>query len=288
MPTVPAARMNDAQHSRELTLVDVFAEAPCEGNQLAVVRGAAGLAPARMQAIARELNFSETTFVVAEDGKRAEVRIFTPAEELPFAGHPTLGTAWVLARGRGAYTLGLGAGDVEVRFVDDVAWMTPPAATLGAPLARAVAAEIAGLGETDLDPAVDPALVRCGPAFALVPVRSPEALGRVRVASEALARHGLGAFPFTVCRGGYSADAHFAARMHFFDGTGIREDPATGSAASAFAAWLASRGEHGRFVLEQGFEIGRPSRLHLDVGAATAVGGKVQLVARGRLEIGDS
>jgi trans-2,3-dihydro-3-hydroxyanthranilate isomerase len=236
-----------------------------------------------MQVIARELNFSETTFVIAADDERARVRIFTPAEELPFAGHPTLGTAWVLAAGQGTYTLELAAGDVEVRLIDDLAWMTPPAVALGARVARDIAAAIVGLDEADLDPALEPRMIRCGPEFALVGVRSLEALRRVRVTSEMLARHALRSFPFAVCREAYSADADFAVRMHFFDGTGIREDPATGSAASAFAGWLASRGDTGRFVLEQGFEIGRPSRLYIDVGATNTVGGKVQLVARGDL-----
>ncbi len=267
----------------EFSIVDVFAEAPYHGNQLAVVRDAAALTTERMQAIARELNFSETTFVVEESNDRAKVRIFTPGEELPFAGHPTLGTAWVLAGGRGAYTLALGAGDVEVRFAEGIAWMTPPAATLGAPLSRGVAAEIVGLAEADLDPAIEPRTMRCGPEFTLVGVRSREALGRVEVVAETLARHGTKAFPFTVCSEPYTTDADFATRMHFFDGIGIREDPATGSASAAFAAYLADRGASGRFVLEQGFEVGRPSRIYLDIAATNAVGGKVRAVARGHL-----
>ena len=119
----------------DCTIVDVFAERPLAGNQLAVVRECAHLSTAAMQAIALETNFSETTFVTAERDGEADVRIFTPAQELPFAGHPTLGTAWVLGRERGDYTLCLEAGRVPVRFGDDgIAWLTAPAVEPGAVL----------------------------------------------------------------------------------------------------------------------------------------------------------
>jgi trans-2,3-dihydro-3-hydroxyanthranilate isomerase len=100
----------------ELTIVDVFAEQPLSGNQLAVVEGCADLIGDAMQDIAREMNFSETTFVIDQAEDRANVRIFTPAAELPFAGHPTLGTAWVLAGGKGRFILDLDAGAVPVEF----------------------------------------------------------------------------------------------------------------------------------------------------------------------------
>ena len=103
-----------------LTIVDVFAEQRLEGNQLAVVHDAAGLSDTEMQAIAREMNFSETTFVTSVSESFASVRIFTPAWELPFAGHPTLGTAWVLTDGVGEITLGLGVGHIPVAFQDDI------------------------------------------------------------------------------------------------------------------------------------------------------------------------
>ena len=117
------------------SIVDVFAERPLAGNQLAVVRDCAHLDSASMQAIAREMNFSETTFVLEEREGEARVRIFTPDRELPFAGHPTLGTSWVLGRDRGAYTLDLAARKrVPVTFeADGVVWMEPPAVDLGDP-----------------------------------------------------------------------------------------------------------------------------------------------------------
>ena len=108
------------------TIVDVFAESPLSGNQLAVVHGAGHLDAATMQAIALETNFSETTFVIEERSGEARVRIFTPTRELPFAGHPTLGTAWVLGRDLESYTLDLPAGRVQVTFeAGGVAWMQP-------------------------------------------------------------------------------------------------------------------------------------------------------------------
>jgi trans-2,3-dihydro-3-hydroxyanthranilate isomerase len=265
------------------SIVDVFAEGPYQGNPLAVVEDAGRLDAATMQAIAREMNLSETTFVTTRSADRAAVRIFTPHEELPFAGHPTLGTAWVLSRGERPFTLALGAGDVPVRFVDGIAWMTPPPSTVGEPLPTAVAAKLVGLRERDLDPALPPCVIRCGPPYSLIAVRSRAELARIRVDARAFRADGTDAYPFTVCRGGHSGDADFAARMHFFDGVGVREDPATGSASAAFAGYLRARGETGAFVLEQGFEIARPSRIYLRVGTDNAVGGRVRPVAEGNL-----
>jgi trans-2,3-dihydro-3-hydroxyanthranilate isomerase len=265
------------------SIVDVFAEAPFTGNPLAVFRDAARLDTATMQAIAREMNLSETTFVTAASEDRATVRIFTPHEELPFAGHPTLGTAWVLSGGARPITLALGAGDVPVRFAIGCAWMTPPAARLGGSVPARIAAEVVGLAESELDPSIGACYVTCGPKFLLVRVKTLSALKRVRVERDALNALEPGAYPFTVCRETYSPDADFAARMHFFDGSGMREDPATGSACAAFAASLKSYGVTGSFVVEQGFEIARPARIHLRVNTTNQIGGKVRLVAEGRL-----
>jgi trans-2,3-dihydro-3-hydroxyanthranilate isomerase len=265
------------------TIVDVFAEAPFGGNPLAVVGAAARLDTKAMQDIAREMNLSETTFVTAVAGDRATVRIFTPHEEMPFAGHPTLGTAWVLSGGKRPFTLALRAGDVPVRFADGVAWMTPPSATFGSGVPTGLAAEVIGLGEGNLDTSIAPCYVTCGPKFLLIGVKALAALKRVRVEREALGALSPGAYPFTVCRETYSQDADFAARMHFFDGAGMREDPATGSACAAFAAYLRSQGVAGKFIVEQGFEIARPARIYLRVGAPNEVGGRVRPVAEGRL-----
>ena len=268
----------------KLTIVDVFAESKYQGNQLAVVEEPAGLDDRDMQAIAREMNFSETTFVLERGDGRARVRIFTPGEELPFAGHPTLGTAWVLTRGDGDIVLDLAAGDVPVRFDGDgIAWLTPPEAVAGATLDPAQAAALLGLEPGDLDASLPPRVVRCGPTFPIVGVAGLAALRRVRVDLAVQQRLGIPGFPFAVCRGSYSADATFAARMQFFDGVAVREDPATGSANAAFASYLRDGGERGAFIVEQGFEIHRPSRIYLEVGDSLAVGGRVQSVAEGRL-----
>ena len=135
-----------------LYIVDVFAETRYAGNQLAVVRDCAGLSDDAMQMIAREMNFSETTFVVAESESRAKVRIFTPGNELPFAGHPTIGTAWVLGHQRASYVLELAVGDVEVRLdgAAGIAWMTPPKPMLGDRFPPDRAARLLGLVSTDL------------------------------------------------------------------------------------------------------------------------------------------
>jgi len=269
----------------DCTIVDVFAESSLSGNQLAVVRDAGHLDCATMQAIALETNFSETTFVTEELSGEARVRIFTPTRELPFAGHPTLGTAWVLGRGQDSYTLHLHAGRVHVTFeADGIAWMQPPPVEPGEVLSPQSAAALLGLSANDIDTSYPCRFATIGPCFALVGVKGLDALRRARVHSEVYddlaGDDEPGVFVFT--EGAYSDDAHFAARM--FHHRGLREDPATGSANTAFAAHLRSLGVRGRIVVEQGFEIGRPSRLYLDVADTIRVGGKVRPVLTGRFD----
>ena len=273
----------------ECTIVDVFAERPLAGNPLAVVRDCAHLSAKEMQAIAREMNFSETTFVVAESEDAADVRIFTPAEELPFAGHPTLGTAWVLAEGRGEYALRLPAGPVSVRFASDgIGWMDPPEPTLGEVLHHDEAAALAGVPASALDDARPQRRAQTGGlAFAFVGVRTLDVLDGVRVdpAVHARLQTGgpfLGVFVFAPEASDPEAD--FSARM-FFNAFGWREDPATGSANVAFGALLRATGNEGRVVVDQGIQMGRPSRLYLDVGDAIRLGGKVQPVMTGTFQL---
>lgn len=271
----------------DLTIVDVFAERRYAGNQLAVVEDAAGLRTEQMQDIAREMNFSETTFVLSRDEQRARVRIFTPEWELPFAGHPTLGTAWVLAEGVGSYTLDLDAGAVGVDFEAELGWMTPPPVKLGAEFDRQAAAELVGLDPGRLDPGFPVQLAEVGPTFILIGVADLDALRAARL-DEALHLRYLAdnvgvqcVFLFTT--ESYGPDADYAARM-FFNSGGPREDPATGSANSAFAAYLrALRGTGFEAIVDQGVEIKRPSRLYLRVRDTIQVGGKVQLAVRGEL-----
>lgn len=272
----------------DCAIVDVFAERSLAGNQLAVVRGCGHLDAAKMQAIAREMNFSETTFVVEERKREARVRIFTPERELPFAGHPTLGTAWVLGGNRGSYVLELDAGRVAVAFeANGMAWMRPPPVELGEMLPAATAAALLGLSAGEIHASHPSRFAQVGPCFALVGVRTLDALRRVRVDAQVHANltsagEFLGVFAFTDAA--YSNDADFAVRM-FFHAGGWREDPATGSANTAFAAHLRTLGINGRVVVEQGFEIARPSRLYLDIGDAIRVGGKVRLVLTGALHV---
>ncbi len=273
-----------------LTIVDVFAEAKYAGNQLAVVRDAASLDTTTMQAIARETNFSETTFVTEEHAGEATVRIFTPGEELPFAGHPTLGTAWVLGRDKPRFTLNLGVGPVTVTFDGDDApcWMAPPPAKLGAKLDPARAAAVLSLAVDALHPEWPARLVDLGPQFLFVPLRSLHDLKRARLDLEVAAvmlKEGVPARAiFLFAPEAYSADADYSARM-FFDANGQREDPATGSANSGLACYLREiLGNPFTAIVEQGFEIGRPSRLYLDVAMDHyRVGGKVRTVAEGKL-----
>ncbi len=281
--------MSSVARNFAVTIVDVFAERKLAGNQLAVVHDAATLSDEEMQAIALETNFSETTFVLSQQTGRASVRIFTPAWELPFAGHPTIGTAWVLTGGSGEITLDLPAGPVRVVIRDDIAWMTPPEVEFRGLVERDRAAQLAGLVPEDFSPDWPVELARVGPDFVLLPVNSLEALQRAKLNGDlhqALLAQGVGVqCVFLFCDQPYSADADFSARM-FFESGGIREDPATGSANTAFAAYLRKhRGNIGNVVVEQGMEINRPSRLYLFVEDSLQVGGKVQPVFCGELSL---
>ena len=270
----------------DCSIVDVFAERPLSGNQLAVIRGCGHLDTDTMQAVAREMNLSETAFVVEERPGEARVRIFTPSHELPFAGHPTLGTAWLLGRDRGLYTLDLAAGRVEVTFESDgVAWMRPPPVDLGERFPAETAAALLGLPEAEIESGYPCRFATVGPWFALVGVRTLDALRHARIEPEVYEELSNGDFlyVFVFTAEAYGADADFAARMFMVRES--REDPATGSAAAAFAAYLRSLGVTGNLVVEQGFEIDRPSRLYLEIGDAIRVGGKVRPVLTGTLRL---
>ena len=295
---------------RRFAIADVFTDQPFAGNQLAVVLDAGGLDGAAMQAIAREFNFSETTFVLPpERGGDVRVRIFTPGKEVPFAGHPTIGTALVLAeQGRVEHpadepvlVLEEAAGLVPVRLRWDggrfvFAELEAPEAPsfVPAPPAHQLAPVI-GLDPGDLVTTHGlPEGASTGLPFLIVELRDRVVLGRARFDGGAFERI-LGDTPhdhlYLVARdGGPGID--FQVRM-FAPGAGVAEDPATGSAAAAFGGWLSERGglgdgEH-RFVLAQGLEMGRPSRLEVTVVrsegalAAIRVGGGAVIVMEGTL-----
>lgn len=288
----------------EYFVVDVFTDAALQGNPLAVVMDTRGLEKEQMQAIAQEFNLSETTFVVRRDAavERAEgvrVRIFTTQEELNFAGHPTLGTASVLKLEapetvrENTVVLALNVGAVPVRFEGPRGTMTQRDPEFGAEMDPGEVARLAGLRLEDLEPRLRPQTVSTGTAFAIVVLRSAEALGRLRVKQDEATRYlrTLGARWFYVLAPSPDQNqghTQYRARMQFCGG----EDPATGSAAGCAISYLV---KHGAVVsdetihVRQGVEIGRASDLFLSAHTEGArvtnvrVGGSTVPVAKGQL-----
>ena len=265
-------------------LADVFTDRAYGGNQLAVLPEAEGLSDAQMQAIAREFNLSETTFVTPGHGPgRFRMRIFTPGAELPFAGHPIVGTAIALRHlGRAAeeVVLELKVGPVRVVLEDGRATFFRD----GAPEVRAArlpAAEIAALvGAGALAGA--PFEAGYGTAFTYIPLADRAAVAHARLrpdlwekAAPSLWGHGAYVYALTGAEGG---ETRVHARM-FAPGLGVGEDPATGSAAAGLVGSLAgpADGVH-RVAITQGVEMGRPS---LILGTATRAGGKVHAISIG-------
>ena len=283
-------------------IVDVFAEERYAGNPLAVVRGGARLETATLLAIARELNLSETTFVLHDTPRDGafDVRIFTPGKEMPYAGHPTLGTAFVirealLGGAADALCLRLGVGLVRVRFgADGLVWLTTPRATFGpAPDPAGVAAAL-GLPLDALDKSLPLEVATTGEHQLLVPLRDLAALRACRIDSTAYERlraAGVTGSLYPFALGARDPRNHVSVRL-FAPYAGVPEDPATGSAAGWLGAYLARHRVLGAgdfdVRVEQGHEIGRPSLLHVRArGAGDAleisVGGRVIPVARGEL-----
>jgi trans-2,3-dihydro-3-hydroxyanthranilate isomerase len=308
LPSSPVAP-STAHTAYDYALVDVFAERPLEGNQLAIFTDARGLNDAEMQSLARETNLSETTFIFprsseVERDRGVKVRIFTTEEELPFAGHPTLGTAswlyWNYSTLRGAETikLDLAVGSIPVRFASSqhgehgvFGTMRQNDPVFGPTQDRAVLAKTLGFAIDDIDPNLPIQTVTTGNPFCIVPLRSLEAARRVSVPQNSsvqmyLQQHNAKFFYF-ITRAAAESGAHWHARMKFYNG----EDPATGSAAGPAIAWLvrhkqAASGE--TILFEQGVEMRRPSRLHLSAQlfegkvSEVFVGGRTIPVATGR------
>jgi len=286
----------------EYHIVDVFTETALMGNGLAVVFDTIGLSTDRMQAIAREFNLSETTFIQRRDASTEKqdgvrVRIFTTQEELPFAGHPTLGTASVLklhapeVLADDTIRLALNVGTVPVRFRPGSLFgeMTQRDPEFGLQLDTARVAQLCGLHPEDLHATVPPQVVSTGTAFAIVALRSHEPLARLRVdqepATQYLREHG-GRWFYVMGPTGSSNPA-WRARMQFYGG----EDPATGSAAGCAIAYLVLHGlwpSAKRLHLRQGIEISRPSDLYLSANLSgetvseIRVAGSTVPVAMGR------
>ncbi len=257
--------------------VDVFTDRALTGNALAVVLDGRGLSTEQMQALARETNLSETTFILpgdaaAEKNRGVRVRIFTVQEELPFAGHPTLGTAFVLRGQTSAQAeeirLDLNVGTVPVRFTQEPAQpafgeMTQKNPEFGAIHDMEAVSQVTGLSAADFDDSTPIQTVSTGVPFTIAALRSLKTLQNLRLdvnrCGEYLALSG-GKFFYFVCRETVDPKARLHARMIFYNG----DDPATGSAAGCCSAWMVAHGvvaSEERVLIEQGLEVHRPSSI---------------------------
>jgi trans-2,3-dihydro-3-hydroxyanthranilate isomerase len=290
---------------REFIICDVFARKRFEGNQLAVFPDAAGMSDEEMQALAREIHFSETTFIMSDrtNERGWPVRIFTPAREVPFAGHPTLGTAFVIwdrfiGRESKEVRLDLKVGVVPVAVEESgerlVMTQVPP--VFGSVVEPEAAARVLGLELTDIDSRFPVQEVSTGLPFVIVPARTLAAMQGIKVnlaeyyrLTDRLEAKAMLAFsPETV---------NLQCRLHvrvFCDYYDVPEDPATGSANGCLCAWLVRHRYlgAGEFAIntEQGIEMKRPSLLYLqggerDGGISVRVGGRVVEAGRGQFEV---
>ena len=254
---------------------DVFSSRPLEGNSLAVFFDGRGLSDAEMQSIAKEMNLSETTFILPRDSatelaRGVRVRIFTVQEELPFAGHPSLGTAFALRGQSGAnpVVLELTAGKVPVHFEENAGQpvfgeMTQLDPVFGMKHDREAVARATGLQRDIFDDSLPIQTVSTGVPFTVTPLKSLSAIQNLQVDSNRAAEYLAkteGKFFYFVARETVDGDARLHARMLFYNG----EDPATGSAAGCAAAWMVAHGvtkPDERVLIEQGIEMKRASRI---------------------------
>lgn len=296
-------------------LVDVFTDRAFGGNPLAVVTNGRGVCEETMQAVAKEFNLSETTFVLPPDDPRHDwrVRIFTPAHELPMAGHPTVGTAFVLARehliprgGRESNVIfeeGVGPVPVRVEFEGgepSFAEMSQPLPKFGPRLHdRGAVARMLSLEESDLESDLPVEVVSCGVPFIYVPLRSLDAARRARPRVDLIERvsneHGLPPEVFVFTRESEGAGSTVHSRM-FAPGMGITEDPATGAASGPLGCYLVRYNlvecdPAADIVSEQGIEMGRPSYVRIRIErqgeeiTAVRVGGQCHFMGEGFIEI---
>jgi trans-2,3-dihydro-3-hydroxyanthranilate isomerase len=263
--------------------VDVFTDRALTGNSLAVFLDGRGLSTEQMQALAREMNLSETTFILpgdaaAEKSRGVRVRIFTVHEELPFAGHPTLGTAFVV-RDEAAKVAGVTAGPEEVRLDLNVGTvpvrfteraldpvfgeMTQKDPEFGVVHDVEAVARLTGLSAADFDSSAPIQTVSTGVPFTIAPLRSLRTLQNLRLDLDGSINYltsSGGKFFYFVCRETVDPKARLHARMIFYNG----DDPATGSAAGCCAAWMVAHGvaaSDEQVLIEQGLEVHRPSRI---------------------------
>lgn len=284
-------------------IVDVFAEKKFAGNQLAVFRSGFKLSTEQMQAIAREMHFSETTFIISEKERKGgyDVRIFTPASEVPFAGHPTLGTAHILrteiATGLPQeILLNLQVGQIPVTFRKEIGWMKQVQPEFGALLDSHAIAEILGLKQSDIDKRFPVQEVSTGLPHIIVPLKKLASLKKARVAVEKYFDfiNNTWAKPILVfCPESHTGKNDISVRM-FAECYGIPEDPATGSGNGCLAAYFIKNHYWGNAEIdiraEQGYEINRPSLLYLKAreingGIEVFIGGKSITVAEGIIQL---
>jgi trans-2,3-dihydro-3-hydroxyanthranilate isomerase len=285
------------------TQFDVFTSRALEGNPLAVFPDGRSLSDDEMQAIAKEMNLSETTYILPREAaiekeRGVRVRIFTVQEELPFAGHPTLGTAFALRGNSGAaeIKLELNVGPIPVTFEEKPGQPSFGEMRQNDPVFGQIhelkkIAEVTGIPVGDIDPDLPIQTVSTGVAFTILPLRGLEQIRRLEInqsrASEYLSTSG-GKFFFCLSRETVDPAARLHARMLFYNG----EDPATGSASGCAAAWMVQHGvakPDERVMIEQGLEMRRPSRIFVRASRSNdrvvnvRVGGNVVEVLRGEL-----
>ena len=272
-------------------IVNVFAESPLAGNPLAVFEDGRGLDAATMQALALQFNLSETTFVMPSTQASARVRIFTPTFEMPFAGHPTLGTAHVVRSltGKGdSVTLEMKAGVIPVAADGDVWTLTANAPRHRAPTAsRAELASMLGLAEGDLAPA-PPLWIDTGSEQLVIPLASVDAVKRATPRADLMLAHGSNgqrAMAYVFAR----EANHVTCRFFFPKHGAVIEDPGTGSACANLGGWLLATNAAlpQQLTLDQGAAVGRPCRLGLAVDAdrTIRVSGRVIELGRGTIAL---
>jgi len=289
---------------RPFYILDVFAEEKYAGNQLAVFRHPEGLSDSGLQRIAKEMNYSETTFILSEEERDGgyDVRIFTPEKELPFAGHPTLGTAYVIQQEIvkepvETIILNLKIGQIPVTFhysedQPDILWMKQKPPTFGQILDKKAVSSVLGLEEREIDERFPVEEVSTGVPSIIAPLKSLEAVKRTEINKDkyfALIESTEAKTILIFCPETYKTENDLNVRF-FAEALGVIEDPATGSANGCLAGYLVKNRYFGKEQIdlraEQGYEVGRPSLLFLRAGGSEGkievlVGGKVFMVAKG-------
>jgi trans-2,3-dihydro-3-hydroxyanthranilate isomerase len=281
-------------------IVDVFAERKYTGNQLAVFRNAKEISSDEMQNIAREINYSETTFILSDEQKNGgfDVRIFTPKEEIPFAGHPTIGTAHIikdkiLQGNAESVVLNLKVGQIPVTFSQDgYCWMKQIQPIFGQQHQPEILANILNLDVSDMDERFPVEEVSTGLPFFIVPLKNITALKKAKVDKEKcfdLIKNTVAKGILVFCPETHEPQNNISVRV-FVDYYGVPEDPATGSGNGCLAGYLVKHRYFGKDNInirsEQGYEIERPSLLLLKAEQSSSninisVGGKSIIMAQG-------